>query len=105
MELQTPTKKSKRKRNKKAKNNANKKASKKGKYDNYVSAPSNGRYFLFDVETTDSKRNWDRIIVTSILVFDETGLLLGSFSKKVNPGKARISNFLSDNIRGKFLVM
>ena len=62
MELQTTAKKSKRKRNKKAKKNVKKKASKKGKYANYVSAPSNGRYFLFDVETTGSKRNWDRII-------------------------------------------
>ena len=104
MELQTTAKKSKHKRNKKVKKNVNKKDTKKGKYVNYVSAPSNDRYFLFDVETTGSKRNWDRIIFMSVLAFDENGLLLGSFSKKVNPGKARISNFLSDNIHGKFSV-
>lgn len=60
---------------------------------------------MFDVETTGSKRNWDRIIAISFLAYDEEGKLLGSFSRKINPGKARISNFLSDNIHGKLLYI
>ena len=63
---------------------------KKGKYDDYESAPENAVYFLFDVETSGGKRNWDRIIAMSFLAVDQDGELLGSFSKKMNPGSVRI---------------
>ena len=39
------------------------KAKKKNKYVDYEVAPANGVFFLFDVETTGGKRNWDRIVV------------------------------------------
>ena len=35
------------------------KKKKAGKYDEYTTAPDNAVYFLFDVETSGSKRNWD----------------------------------------------
>ena len=73
------------------------KKKKKGQYDDWVSAHANGSYFLFDVETTGSKRNWDRIISMSFLHYDKDGKLLGSFSHKVNPGKVRIANYLTNN--------
>ena len=83
--------------------NKKRKKKKKGQYDDWVSAPTNGSYFLFDVETTGSKRNWDRIIFMSFLHYDKDGKLLGSFSHKVNPRKVRIANYLTNNIHGKAL--
>ena len=73
---------------------------KKSKYQDYEGAPDNAVYFLFDVETTGSKRNWDRIIAMSFLACDEDGRLLDSFNKKINPGSVRINSFLSKNIHG-----
>ena len=78
-----------------------KKKKKKGQCDDWISAPVDGAYFLFDVETTGSKRNWDRIIFMSFLHYNEDGELLGSFSRKVNPGKVQITSHLSNNIHGK----
>ena len=69
----------------------------------YLHAPANGSYFLFDVETTGSKRNWDRIIFMSFLHYDKDDKLLGSFSHKVNPGKVQIASYLTENIHGKAL--
>ena len=77
---------------------ANKK--KKSKYANYEAAPDNAIYFLFDVETTGSRRNWDRIIAMSFLAFKEDGQLIGVFSRKVNPGQVSISAFLTKHIHG-----
>ena len=82
-------------------NKKSKKKKKKGQYDDWVSAPVDGDYFLFDVETTGSKRNWDRIIFMSFLHYNEDGDLLGSFSRKVNPGKVQIASYLTDNIHSK----
>ena len=81
-----------------AKRNAKKK--KKSKYVNYEAAPDNAIYFLFDVETTGSRRNWDRIIAMSFLAFKEDGQQIGVFSRKVNPGQVRISAFLTKHIHG-----
>ena len=68
---------------------ANKKQKKKSKYENFEGAPDNACYFLFDVETSGSKRNFDRIIALSFMAHDETGRLLGAFSQKVNTGRRR----------------
>ena len=64
---------------------------KKGKYDNYQKAPADAVYFLFDVETSGSKRNYDCIVAFSFLAYDITGRLLGNFTQKVNPGRVRMS--------------
>ena len=73
---------------------------KKSKYFAYEAAPENSVYFLFDVETSGGKRNWDRIISMSFLAVDQDGKVLGSFSKKLNPGAARIS-YQTTEIHGK----
>ena len=80
---------------------AKKKSNKKSKYDDFTTAPSDAIYFLFDVETTGSKRNWDRIIAVSFLAYDREGNLLGSFNRKINPGKVQVASFLSQNVHGK----
>ena len=67
------------------------KTKKKSKYVDYEVAPANGVYFLFDVETTGGKRNWDRIVALSFLSYDSDGNLLDHFSRKVNPGGVRIN--------------
>ena len=67
------------------------KTKKKSKYEDYKVAPANGLYFLFDVETTGGKRNWDRIVALSFLTYDSEGTLFGSFSRQVNPGGVRIN--------------
>ena len=82
-------------------NNANRKKKKKGKYDDYTTSPANTVFFLFDVETTGGRRNYDRIIAMSYLCFDREGTLIGSFSRKVNPGKVRISAYLTRHIHSK----
>ena len=46
---------------------AKQKPKKKSKYQGYEGTADNAVYFLFDVETTGSKRNWDRIIAISFL--------------------------------------
>ena len=61
------------------------KQKKKGKYADYESAPSDAVYFLFDVETTAPKRNYDRIIAISFFAHKEDGTLVGNFSTKINP--------------------
>ena len=75
---------------------------KKGKYCNYEGAPENAVYFLFDVETSGGKRNWDRIVAMSFLAVDQDGRLLGSFSRKLNPGNVRIS-YHATRIHSKFV--
>jgi len=57
-------------------NNGHANKKKKGQYTDYVKPPENAISFLFDVETTDSKRNWDRIIAVSFLAYDTKGMLL-----------------------------
>ena len=79
------------------------KKKKKSKYADYETAPDNAIYFLFDVETTGSKRNWDRITAMSFLAFNEDGQLIVVFSRKVNPGPVRISAFLTKHIHGKLI--
>ena len=71
---------------------------KKSKYAEYVSAPTNAVFFLFDVETTGGKRNWDRIIAFSFLAYDNQGNLLGSFARTINPGSVKIDAYLSKNV-------
>ena len=63
-----------------------KKQTKPSKYLDYECAPSDAVYFLFDVETTGSKRNYDKIIAIGCLAYDRQGKLLGCFSRKINPG-------------------
>ena len=59
-------------------------------------------YFLFDIDTTGSKRNWDHIIVFSFLCYDEDGsLLLGSLSRKINTGNVRINLYLTEHVHRK----
>ena len=60
-------------------------------------------YFLFDVETTGSKRNWDKIIFMSFMAFDARGNQRGSFSKKVNPAGVLVDTYLTRNVHGKIL--
>lgn len=83
----------------------NSKKKKSGKYDEYTGAPDNAVYFLFDVETSGSKRNWDKIIAFSFLCFDVNGKQLGTFTKKINPGSdVHISSYLTRNIHGAFSI-
>ena len=82
-------------------NNTSSKRKKKGKYDEYTTAPADAVYFLFDVETTGARRNYDRIIAMSFLCLDRDGKLLASFSRKVNPGKVRISTYLTSHVHSK----
>ena len=76
----------------------------KSKYTEYTTAPGNAVYFLFDIETTGSKRNWDRIIAFSFLCYDEDGSQLGSFSRKINPGNVRISPYLTEHVHSKLFL-
>ena len=75
-----------------------KKKKKTGKYEHYQGAPDNGVYFLFDLEVTGSKRNYDRVIQMSFISYDDNGNLLDNFSRLVNPGKVRISHWIKNNI-------
>ena len=82
------------------------KKKKAGKYDEYTTAPDNAVYFLFDVETSGSKRNWDKIIAFSFLCFDVNGKQLGNFTRKINPGSdVHISEYLTKNIHGEFYYL
>ena len=74
---------------------------KKGKYANYEKAPANAVFFLFDVETTGAKRNWDRIISISVLACDRTGTLLGCFDQDINPEGVKINAYLTNRIHSK----
>ena len=80
------------------------KKKKNSKYINYESAPADAIYFLFDVETTGSKRNYDRVIAISFLAYDHHGNLLGHFSRMINPGGVRIASFLTKRIHSKFVT-
>ena len=71
------------------------------KYAEYSTAPDNAVYFLFDVETTGSKRNWDKIIAMSFLCYDASGNKLDNFTTKINPGDVQISSYLTENIHGE----
>ena len=71
---------------------------KPGKYNGYQIAPDNAAYFLFDLEVTGSKRNYDRIIQLSFIAYDVSGNMLGNFSRLVNPGQVRISDWIKNNI-------
>ena len=88
----------------KAKKSKKKKTNTKSKYVDFKTAPSNAIYFLFDVETTGSKRNWDCIIAISLMAYDQTGHLISTFSRKINPGKVRINRFLTSNVHGKWIA-
>ena len=81
--------------------NTRTKTKRKSKYAEYVSAPADAVFFLFDVETTGAKRNWDRIIAFSFLAYDGKGNLLGSFSRKINPGSVKIDEYLTRNVHRK----
>ena len=74
------------------------KKKKAGKYEHYQGAPDNAVYFLFDLEVTGSKRNYDRVIQMSFISYDDNGNLLGNFSRLVNPGKVRINHWIQKNI-------
>ena len=77
------------------------KKKKKSKYHAYESAPAKAVYFLFDVETTGSRRNWDKIIAISFLAYDVNGNELGSFSQLINPGDVGIDSYLSKFIHSE----
>lgn len=77
------------------------KKKKPSKYEHYQSAPDNAVYFLFDVEVTGSKRNYDRIIQMAFISYDDTGKLLDNFCRLVNPGKVRINQWIKDNVLPK----
>ena len=78
------------------------KQKKKGKYADFEVAPEDAVYFLFDVETTGPKRNYDRIIAISFFAHNEDGTLRGHFSQKINPGGVRVNAYLSQNVHSKF---
>ena len=77
------------------------KQKKSGKYAAYECAPDNAIYFLFDVETTGGKRNWDRIVAISLLACDDKGKILGSFTQLVNPEGVENSAYILNNIHSK----
>jgi len=79
------------------------KQKKSGKYAAYECAPDNAIYFLFDVETTGGKRNWDRIVAISFLACDDEGKMLGSFTQLVNPEGVESSDFILKNIHSKLV--
>ena len=82
---------------------ATSKPKKQSKLANYVSVPSNSVCFLFDVETTGGKRNYDKIISLSFLAYSVDGSLLGSFDRLINPGTVTINSYLSNNVHSKFI--
>ena len=47
-------------------------------------------YFLIDLETTGSKRNWDRGIEYCVMAHDANGRNLGTFLRRVNNAEVRI---------------
>ena len=69
----------------------------------YENTPSNPSLFLFDVETTGPKRNFDRIISMSFLAYDEDGNLMGAFSRNINPDVVKINVFISQRIHSKLV--
>ena len=75
---------------------------KKGKYDDYKKAPADAVFFLFDVETSGSKRNYDCVVAFSFLAYDVDGRLLGNFAQRINPGRVRMSEKAME-IHGKLL--
>ena len=77
---------------------------KKNKYEYYEGAPDNAYYFLFDVETSGSKRNFDKIIAMSFMAHDETGRFLGAFSQKVNPDSVIITHYVSKHVHSKLTL-
>ena len=79
---------------------ASKKKRKTSKYSAYECAPSNAVYFIFDVETTGSKRNYDKIIGIGFLAYDGQGTLLGTFERKINPGGVS-STYHAEKIHSK----
>lgn len=57
----------------------------------YHDLPQGNRvFFLMDLETTGSKRNWDRGIEYSILAYTEDGQLIDNFYSRVNNDGVRI---------------
>ena len=85
----------------------NKRARKTNKYSDYTCAPSGAVYFLFDIETTGSKRNFDKIIALSMLAYDSDGNQLGSFSRLINPGSVTIDTYLTitKNIHSTWILL
>lgn len=73
----------------------------KSKYSKYGSAPADAVFFLFDVETTGGKRNWDRIIAFSFFAYDGEGNLMGTFTRNINPGSVNIDEYLTRNVHRK----
>ena len=73
---------------KKKRKNASKKTAKKPPF---VELPA-GRnvFFLVDIETTGSKRNWDRGIEYCVIAYDQYGKLLQHFYSRVSNGGVRI---------------
>ena len=47
-------------------------------------------YFLMDLETTGSKRNWDRGIEYCVIAHDVNASLLGTFVRRVNNDEVRV---------------
>ena len=75
----------------KGKKAARKKPVKKtAKNKEFVSISGTKMFFLLDVETTGSKRNWDVVIVYAWMVVNESGEVLDIQEFRVNPGKVRI---------------
>ena len=83
----------------------NKRSRKTSKYADYTCAPSGAVYFLFDIETTGSKRNFDKIIALSMLAYDSDGNQLGSFSRLINPGSVTIDTYLTKNIHSTWILL
>ena len=77
------------------------KTHKKSKYAAYESAPVDAVYFLFDVETTGSKRNFDKIISISLLAYDSRGNKLDSFARLINPGGVPMVSYLTKHVHSK----
>ena len=74
---------------------------KKSKYAAYESAPTDAVYFLFDVETSGGKRNFDKIISISLLAYDSRGNKLGSFARLINPGGVPMVSYLTKHVHSK----
>lgn len=64
---------------------------KRSKKNLYTDLPQGKRvYFLIDLETTGSKRNWDRGIEYCILAYTEDGKLVDQFYSRVSNDGVRI---------------
>jgi hypothetical protein len=57
----------------------------------YIPCPTKPVFFLIDLETTGSKRNWDRVIEIALIAYNESGTQLGVFESRISNSGVLIS--------------